>query len=121
MVKICCDRCGKQIENRYYTISFNSYDTDPKDDWCTTTACSATGYSGSRDGMLKMLNSQRMYCSQCRSEILKFINNEYNDAFNEIVDNLAQSGIFLKDENGKYRSMIDVLNDIAEKWNDLKT
>lgn len=75
MVKLHCDRCGKEIENRYYTINFNSYDTDPKDnDWCTD--CSVSAYSSSRDGMLKMLNSQKMYCGHCRSEIEKFINNE---------------------------------------------
>lgn len=74
MVKLHCDRCEKEIKNRYYTINFNSYDTYPKDDW--TTACSAIAYSESRDGMLKMLNSQKMYCEQCRSEIEKFINSK---------------------------------------------
>lgn len=74
MIKIHCDRCGKEIKNKYYTINFNSYDADPQYDYNTT--CYATGYStNSREGVLKMLNSQKMYCEDCKKEIEKFISN----------------------------------------------
>lgn len=74
MVKLHCDRCKKEIEDKYYTINFNSYDTNPQ--YAYSTTCCATGYStNSREGVLKMLNSQKMYCEHCKEEIEKFINN----------------------------------------------
>ena len=72
MVKLHCDRCGAEIKDKYYTIGFSVYETNPKDDWATT-ACCATGYSSSRDGALSMLNAQKMYCSRCKQDIEKFI------------------------------------------------
>lgn len=61
MVKIHCDRCGKEIEKTYYTINIYSYDVDPKPEY---TACCADSYSAGRDGALRMLNSVRMYCGE---------------------------------------------------------
>ena len=72
MVKLHCDRCGEQIKDKYYTINIYSYDVDPKYD-CSTIADCAYAYSNSRDGMLRMLNSQKMYCKDCVNKIEKFI------------------------------------------------
>jgi hypothetical protein len=79
MVKLHCDRCGEEIKNRYYTINFNSFDVDLKDSTDSTIDCSlssAITYSNARNSVLKMLNSQKMYCEHCRSEIEKFINSK---------------------------------------------
>ena len=74
MVKLHCDRCSKEIKDRYYTVNIYSYDTNPKYD-CYTTADCASAYSGDRDSVLRMLNSTKMYCKDCRDKIEAFINN----------------------------------------------
>ena len=73
MVKIHCDRCGGEIKNEYYTINFYQYDANPKGDIYdyATTACCASSYT--RDSALQALNSQKMYCKKCKSEIENFI------------------------------------------------
>lgn len=76
MVKLHCDRCGKEITNEYYTISFYQYDADPKGDmydWATSASC-ASSYT--RDTALQVLNAQTMYCNKCKCEIEKFMCNE---------------------------------------------
>ena len=71
MVKIHCDRCCAEIKDKYYTINFWEYDTNPKyDDCATASACSS---SHTRDSALQMLNAQKMYCKKCRNEIENFI------------------------------------------------
>lgn len=71
MVKLCCDRCGKEIEALYYTISFWPYYTNPKyNEYDCATAC-ASSYT--RESALQVLNSQKMYCCECKEEIEKFM------------------------------------------------
>lgn len=77
MVKLYCNRCGKEIKNEYYTIIFYSYDADPKSDvydWAT--ACCSSSSSYTRDSALQVLNSQTMYCKKCKCEIENFISNK---------------------------------------------
>lgn len=74
MVKIFCDKCGEEIKDKYYTVNFYNYDVNPKND--LTSYCTASASSNSRDGMLTMLNSQKMYCAKCKHDIEKFINND---------------------------------------------
>jgi len=79
MVKIYCDRCKEELNEKYYTINFYEYDTNPHYESTTMAYASACSSSETRPGALKMLNSQRMYCKKCKSEIEKFINNEYDN------------------------------------------
>lgn len=76
MVKLHCDRCGEEIKNEYYTISFYQYDANPVCDVYdyATTACCASSYT--RDSALQVLNSQKMYCQNCKSKIEKFISSK---------------------------------------------
>lgn len=73
MVKIYCDRCKNELDKVYYTIHFSEYDTNPHYEPIDTTAYASAYSSETRTGALKTLNSQRMYCYKCKSEIEKFI------------------------------------------------
>ena len=75
MVKIYCDRCREELDKKYYTINFWEYDTNPHYESVTFACASSDGSSNTRDGALKMLNSQRMYCKKCKSDIENFISN----------------------------------------------
>lgn len=75
MVKLICDRCKNELDNKYYTINFLEYDTNPHYESVTTASASACSYSETRVGALKMLNSQKMYCKKCKCEIENFISN----------------------------------------------
>lgn len=46
---------------------------------------------------------------------------QFETETDELINAFAEIGIALTDDNGEYRSTGDVLNDLAEKWNDLKT
>ena len=46
---------------------------------------------------------------------------QFETETDELINAFAEIGIALTDGNGEYRSTGDVLNDLAEKWNDLKT
>lgn len=75
MVKLYCNRCGKEIKKEYYTISFHQYDANPVCDvYDYATACCASS-SYTRDSALQVLNSQTMYCHNCKSKIEEFISN----------------------------------------------
>ena len=76
MVKLICDRCKKDIEEKYYVINFWEYETNPKYEPITSYATSCTYSTESRDSALKFLNSRTMYCKKCKNEIEKFINKE---------------------------------------------
>ena len=77
MVKIHCDRCGKEIKERYYTVNIYGYDTNPKYDYYTEAAC-ASSCSNVRDETLRRLNAIKMYCNDCKDEIEAFIYNKEN-------------------------------------------
>ena len=71
MVKLYCDRCEKEIKDRYYTINIYSHDVNPKYDY-DTAVVSTSAYSNGRDDILRTLNSTRMYCKECRDKIEEF-------------------------------------------------
>lgn len=73
MVKIYCDRCKEELEEKYYTIGFCEYETNPKYDPLTSYDATSAYSSESRVGALKMLNSRKMYCKKCKGEIESFI------------------------------------------------
>ena len=74
MIKICCDKCGREIKDRYYTVLIGEHDTNPQNDYfnIASTACS-TSSSRTREDILKVLNSTKMYCKDCRDNIVAFI------------------------------------------------
>ena len=75
MVKLYCNRCGKEIKKEYYTINFYQYDANPVYDAYdyATTCCASSPYT--RDSALQVLNSQAMYCDNCKVKIEEFISN----------------------------------------------
>ena len=75
MIKLHCDKCGKEIKDKYYTININEYDVNPKYDYGAYDGCAVNAYSNSRDGVLKMLNNTRMYCKDCIDKVEKLIYN----------------------------------------------
>ena len=46
---------------------------------------------------------------------------QFETEIDEIINAFAKIGVALTDDNGEYRFTGDVLHDLAEKWNDLKT
>lgn len=78
MVKLHCDRCGKEIVDCYYTVCFEKYEANPKH-FDYNTACSATSYSSSQNDVLRMLKSQEMYCEQCKAHIALFMKGFNNE------------------------------------------
>lgn len=72
MVKIHCDKCGKEINGKYYTINIYGYDTNPKYEYSTTADC-ANAYSNSREDMLRILNSTKMYCKDCKDKVEAYL------------------------------------------------
>ena len=74
MVRLCCDRCGNEITDRYYTININSYDVIPEFCFGHTEACSVPEYSNTREDILRRLNSTKMYCKYCKDKIERFVN-----------------------------------------------
>lgn len=64
MVKLYCDKCGEEIKDKYYTVAFTEHYIN-------------NGYSDGklstidtyiRPTPLEELNSQKMYCSECKNK-----------------------------------------------------
>lgn len=71
MVKICCDKCGSEIKDKYYAVNIYEYDTHPRYEYYATADCAS---SNSREDILRTLNATKMYCKDCRDKIEAFIN-----------------------------------------------
>lgn len=75
MVKIHCDRCGKEIKGEhYYTIIIGKAELNPK---YTITDCAnainAAAYIPEKSPYEK-LSSQVMYCEECKDDIEHVLN-----------------------------------------------
>lgn len=86
MVSICCDRCGKTIRETYYTIHINSCSTRPQSvnsisalGEALSSATSTYSYINTQSDTLQLLNSQPMYCEDCKKAIEKFISTYEGD------------------------------------------
>lgn len=76
MVKIFCNRCGREIiGDHYYTINIYSYDVHPKPADYVTSADCANAYSKYDNDILARLNRIEMYCPDCIESIKEFIYN----------------------------------------------
>ena len=74
MVKLFCNRCGKEIKDYYHTINIYNYEVHPKPvDYTIATSDWASSSYGEREGALAMLNSIEMYCPECIEKIKDFI------------------------------------------------
>lgn len=72
MVKMFCNRCGKECKDAYYTVSIVPHDMYPD---ILETACCATAYARSYSP-IEELNRQSHYCSDCVLTIDEFLKNE---------------------------------------------
>ena len=71
MIKMHCDRCGKEIEGTtYYTVRIYGNDINPKSDYSVATA---TAIQNSNTNLMALFNAEKQYCKQCRDEIETFI------------------------------------------------
>lgn len=68
MIKICCDRCGKDIPNNtYYTITI-----------CAQMFQVGYGITaeGATTNIYAAFDPKRIYCEECKNAIANFISNE---------------------------------------------
>lgn len=74
MIKMHCDRCGKEIQGTtYYTISFHANDINPANDYTSSFATVCYNLNANAIGAF---NSEKQYCKKCIDEIDSFINNK---------------------------------------------
>lgn len=72
MIKMICDRCGKEIEGTtYYMVGIYAEDINPKVEHSITSV--ATAFEN-LSNTFSVLNSKPQYCKKCRDEIEAFIN-----------------------------------------------
>lgn len=77
MVKLHCDRCGKEIVGEhYYTISIYKENINPKRTFTDCADALSSMASSWQDNLLSKLKAQKMYCEDCKDEIDKFISNK---------------------------------------------
>ena len=71
MVKIHCDRCGKEIEGTtYYTINICAEDINPKTEY---TVYAETAFQNCNTAMEMLFNAKPQYCKKCKDEIEEVI------------------------------------------------
>lgn len=78
MVKLICDRCGKECDGVYYTISAFAHDMKQAYvyNWCAAeTAISEAKYSP-----IAELNRTPHYCSNCMDAFDNFLKGELDHA-----------------------------------------
>lgn len=73
MIKMICDRCGKEINGTtYYTVSIGAADINPKVEYTTSASTAIQNLSNA----ISALNVRPQYCKDCRDKIEAFINNK---------------------------------------------
>ena len=73
MVKMYCDRCGKEIKGTtYYTINIYAEDINPVP---VETVAYATVLQNVNTNISAMFNAKKHYCKDCRDKVEAFINN----------------------------------------------
>lgn len=65
MVKLYCDKCGKEIKDKYYTVAFTEH---------YTMSVYSDGKLSTIDTYIRPtafeeLNSQKIYCSECKNKL----------------------------------------------------
>lgn len=118
MVKLFCNRCEAEINDKYYTISFTKYDVNPKSEDCLT-ACTANAYTAGRDGALAQLNSQKMYCNKCKEAIDHFIESRLLEQLAEVIatadlDTILNNNVNTENTENELSSVLDKHNPCFE-------
>ena len=73
MIKIHCDRCGKEIKGTtYYTINIYTEDINPVP---AETIAYAAALQNMNTNISAMFNAKKQYCKDCIDKIEAFINN----------------------------------------------
>lgn len=74
MIKMICDRCGKEIEGTtYYTIKIHAEDINPSIDYSQSLTTALQNFKTNSSALFK---TEKQYCSKCIDEINNFINNK---------------------------------------------
>ena len=75
MVKLYCNRCGKEIKDKhYYTININKeYLEAPKYTYSDYATAMASSASYQPEVMLAQLNNIDMLCEECKGNIQEYI------------------------------------------------
>ena len=114
MIKIFCDRCGKPIEGTtYYVPSITAKDINPTDDSMTY---AKTASHNTSQVLQRLRDGEKHCCEECRDKIEKFIANTEQSKTTRLEELLSEIGVSLTNHEGEYRSINDVLHDIANKW-----
>lgn len=72
MIKMICDRCGKEITGTsYYTVRIYAEDINPTVSYEVT---ASTALQNVSTNMMALYNSIPQYCKECRDKIEAFIN-----------------------------------------------
>ena len=80
MVKIHCDRCGKEIVGGYYhTINIYKEDINPKHTITNYADALSSVASSLQENLFAKLNSYKMYCDECIDDIKHYINNRESE------------------------------------------
>lgn len=70
VIKLFCDRCGERITDKYYTVAFTEHYVDSKHRATDTLEGTIAAYSTYIEPTaLEKLNSQKMYCSECKNKL----------------------------------------------------
>ncbi len=74
MIKIHCDRCGKEIKGTtYYTISIHADDINPSLDYSKSLTTALQNFKTNSSALFK---TEKQYCRKCIDKIENFINNK---------------------------------------------
>lgn len=100
MIKMICDKCGKEIKDKYYKMNFTECYTNS-----ISRADSVTKLVGSISTIdtyvvpteLEKLNSEKVYCDKCRKEIEKMdFSNYINTDIKNLIEELKKDDKFEK-------------------------
>ena len=72
MVKLYCDRCNAEIEDKYYEIYIREHDINSKSS-SSSAAVDALTNAFTRKSVLEELNSEIMFCEKCKNKIVDYI------------------------------------------------
>lgn len=69
MVKLYCDKCGKEITDKYYTVCFAEHYIRAKTAIENLSDSISTISTYIKPTAFEELNSHKMYCSKCKVEL----------------------------------------------------
>ena len=82
MIKLHCDRCGKEIKDKYYSIGTMCHYLDATKEINNYDHVSEMTYVPNRPSLdpayesFRILNSEKMYCEECKDEFERFMSSK---------------------------------------------